>query len=245
MVSSLLVRSETDLHGYVKVGFETSPVARDASLNPEFQRADRPLQGAGSLETALRPLCDGGAVCGGAAVAAHDGRVESEVRGHDSASGMEIAPRAQALGSADRQAVGSPKSRDHVGQCHNSRIHESRSSTLACARALSGGLLGARFVGAVSAARGSASPPVTTWKGSARASCLAGACAGAAARVCPVSSSSAVSAVAHAHASTLHGAHNSWSDTVRVQGPTWRKRVKGGISGPAEDLRPVSEEEAG
>ena len=49
----------------------------------------------------------------------------------------------------------------------------------------------------------------------ARAFCSAGACAGAAARVCPVSSSSAVSAVVHAHATTLHGAHNSWSDTVR------------------------------
>ena len=61
-----------------------------------------------------------------------------------------------------------------------------------------------------------------------------------AARVCSVSSSSAVSAVAHAHASTLHGAHNSWSDTVRVQGPTGTRRVKGGGSGVAEDLRPVS-----
>ena len=79
----------------------------------------------------------------------------------------------------------------------------------------------------------------------ARASCLAGSCAGAAARVYSVSSSSAVSAVAHAHASTLHGAHNSWSDTVRVQGPTGTRRVKGGVSGPAEDLRPVSEVEAG
>ena len=79
----------------------------------------------------------------------------------------------------------------------------------------------------------------------ARASCLAGACAGAAARVCPVSSSSAVSAVVRAHATTLHGAHNSWSDTVRVQGPTGRRCTKGGVSGSAEDLRTVSEVEAG
>ena len=79
----------------------------------------------------------------------------------------------------------------------------------------------------------------------ARAFCSAGACAGAAARVCPVSSSSAVSAVVHAHATTLHGAHNSWSDTVRSQGPTVRRCTKGGVSGPAEDLRPVSEVEAG
>ena len=52
---------------------------------------------------------------------------------------------------------------------------------------------------------------------------------GVSARVCAVSSSSAVSAVAHAHASTSHGAHNSWSDTVRVQGPTGTRRVKGGV----------------
>ena len=67
------------------------------------------------------------------------------------------------------------------------------------------------------------------------------------ARVCLGSSSPAVSAaVAHAHASTLHDAcPNSWSDTVRVQGPTGTTRVKGGVSGPAEDLRPLSEVEAG
>ena len=78
MVSSPPVRSEIDLLGHVEVGSETSPVARDASLDPEFQRAmerclhvrDR-LRGAGAgaaetdfngafsvagLETALRPL---------------------------------------------------------------------------------------------------------------------------------------------------------------------------------------------
>ena len=37
----------------------------------------------------------------------------------------------------------------------------------------------------------------------------------------------------------------SWSDTVRLQGPTRRRGTKGGVSGPAEDLRPVSEVEAG
>ena len=79
----------------------------------------------------------------------------------------------------------------------------------------------------------------------ARAFCFAGACAGAAARVCPVSSSSAISAVVHAHATTLHNAQNSWSDTGRVQGPTGRRCTKGGVSGPAEDLRPVPEVEAG
>ena len=71
--------------------------------------------------------------------------------------------------------------------------------------------------------------------------------AAAPAHVCPGSSSSAVSAaVARVHASTLHDAcSNSWSDTVRVQGPTGRRCTKGGVSSPAEDLLPVSEVEAG
>ena len=89
---------------------------------------------------------------------------------------------------------------------------------------------------------------------------------GVSARVCPVSSSSAVSAaVAHARFTPMHDAHNSggtggllpvhrstscclgnsWSDTGRVTGPTGRRCTKGGVSGPAEDLRPVSEVEAG
>ena len=79
----------------------------------------------------------------------------------------------------------------------------------------------------------------------ARASWSAAACAGVAARVCPVSSSSAEFAVVHAHATTLHSAHNSWTDTGRVTGPTGTRRVKGGVSSPVEDLRPVTEVEAG
>ena len=72
------------------------------------------------------------------------------------------------------------------------------------------------------------------------------ACAFASARVCLVVSSSAeFAAVAQAHASILQGARNSWSDTNGVQGPTGARRVKGGVSGPAEDLRPVSEVVAG
>ena len=51
--------------------------------------------------------------------------------------------------------------------------------------------------------------------------------------------------VAHARSTPVHVAHNSWSDTVRVQGPRGRKWVKEGVSGPAEDVRPVSEVEAG
>ena len=58
-------------------------------------------------------------------------------------------------------------------------------------------------------------------------------------------SSSAVGLCMHAHGSLVHDAcSNSWSDTVR-KGPTGRRCTKGGVSGPAEDLRPVSEVEAG
>ena len=50
----------------------------------------------------------------------------------------------------------------------------------------------------------------------------------------------------HDDGSPVHDAcSNSWSDTVRVKGPTGARRVKGGVSGAAEDLRPVSEVEAG
>ena len=88
---------------------------------------------------------------------------------------------------------------------------------------------------------------------SSRLGSLSSACArrvarsAASARVCPGSSSLAVSAaVARVHASTLHDAcFNSWSDTGRSQGPTGRRPTKGGVSSPAEDLRPVSEVEAG
>ena len=51
--------------------------------------------------------------------------------------------------------------------------------------------------------------------------------------------------VAHARSRPMHGAHNSWSDTVRVRGPTGTRRVKEGSSGPAEELRSVTEVEAG
>ena len=45
--------------------------------------------------------------------------------------------------------------------------------------------------------------------------------------------------------STSYCLDNSWSDTVRLQGPTRRTGTKGGVSGLAEDLRLVSEVEAG
>ena len=66
----------------------------------------------------------------------------------------------------------------------------------------------------------------------------------AARRVAPFSA--VVGLGMHDDGSPVHDAcSNSWSDTVRVKGPTGTRRVKGGVSGPAEDLRPVSEVEAG
>ena len=63
---------------------------------------------------------------------------------------------------------------------------------------------------------------------------------------CFAPSSSAVGLCMHAHGSLVHDAcSNSWSDTGRVRGPTGRRCTKGGVSGPAEDLRPVPEVEAG
>ena len=63
---------------------------------------------------------------------------------------------------------------------------------------------------------------------------------------CSALSSSAVGLCMHAYGSLVHDAcSNSWSDTVRSQGPTGRRCTKGGVSGPAEDLRPVSEVETG
>ena len=57
--------------------------------------------------------------------------------------------------------------------------------------------------------------------------------------------SASLAVVAHARSTPMHGAHNSWSDTGRVQGPMGRRCTKVGGSGPAEDLRPVSEVAAG
>ena len=48
-----------------------------------------------------------------------------------------------------------------------------------------------------------------------------------------------------ARARSMHDAHNSWSDTGRVQGTRGRRCTKCGVSSPAEDLLPVSEVEAG
>ena len=59
------------------------------------------------------------------------------------------------------------------------------------------------------------------------------------------SAPASLAVVVHARSTPMHVAHNSWSDTGKVQGPTRRKGSKGGVSGPAEDLRHVSEVETG
>ena len=70
------------------------------------------------------------------------------IHGHESVAGT--APRV--FGAEARVSSENRHSRTQVGCCLNSRIHESQSSSLACARALSACLLGARGVGAVFAA---------------------------------------------------------------------------------------------
>ena len=65
----------------------------------------------------------------------------------------------------------------------------------------------------------------------------------AARRVAPFSA--VVGLGMHGNGTSVHDACNSWSDTGRSQGPTGRRRAKGGVSSPAEDLRPVSEVGAG
>ena len=64
---------------------------------------------------------------------------------------------------------------------------------------------------------------------------------------CPFASCVAGAVHARRTVTSMHAlaAHNSWSDTGRFQGPTGRRCTKGGVSSPAEDLRLVSEVEAG
>ena len=64
---------------------------------------------------------------------------------------------------------------------------------------------------------------------------------------CPLVACVAGAVHARRTVSPMHDAyaHNSWSDTVSSQGPRERKRGKEGFTGPAEDLCPVSEVEAG
>ena len=76
----------------------------------------------------------------------------------------------------------------------------------------------------------------------ARASALPAASASLSSSAFPPAS---LAVVADARSTPMHGAHNSWSDTARVRGPTGTRRVKGGVSGPPEDLRPVSGVEVG
>ena len=143
----------------------------------------------------------------------------------------------KALGSADRQAVGSPKSRDLVRQCLNSRIHGSQSSCFACARVSSGALLGACVVGSASAAVGSAC--LLAVRTRTYADVAASACGGMAVMQ------------RHACNSVVSGGFLLVQKSTRYnvgagrQGPTGIRRVKGGVSGLAEDFRPVSEVEAG
>ena len=133
--------------------------------------------------------------------------------------------------------VASDLSRIQVGSGRNSRIHGSQSSCFACARVSSGALLGACVVGSASAAVGSARLPAVRTR--TYADVAASACGGMAVMQ------------RHACNSVVSGGFlpvqksTSYNLGTGRQGPTGTKRVKGGVSGPAEDLRPVPEVVAG
>ena len=78
-------------------------------------------------------------------------------------------------------------------------------------------------------------------------SCACAVCAVSASAASPCSRTAVAllsdADVVHAQASPLHDARNSTACTG--QRPTGRRGTKGGVSGRAEDLRPVSEVEAG
>ena len=133
--------------------------------------------------------------------------------------------------------VASDMSRIQVGSGRNSRIHGSQSSSFACARVSSGSLLGACVVGSASAAVGSACLPAVRTR--TYADVAASACGGMAVMQ------------RHACNSVVSGGFlpvqksTSYNVGTGRQGPTGTRRVKGGVSGLAEDLHPVSEVEAG
>ena len=125
--------------------------------------------------------------------------------------------------------VDSDISRIQVGSGRNSRIHGSQSS--------SGCLPGACSIGSASAAVGSACLPAVRTR--SYADVAASACGGMAVEQ------------RHACNSVVSGGFlpvqksTSYFLEVGRQGPTWRRGSKGGVASPAEDLLPVSEEDAG
>ena len=133
--------------------------------------------------------------------------------------------------------VASDMSRIQVGSGRNSRIHGSQSSSFACACVSSGSLLGACVVGSASAAVGSACLPAVRTR--SYADVAASACGGMAVKQRHACNSVVSGGFLLVQKSTSYNV-----DTGR-QGPMGTRRVKGGVSGLAEDLRPVSEVEEG
>ena len=160
-----------------------------------------------------------------------DGRGETDLLKLDPVVGAGW--NADAAGQAGSRSV----SRMQSNLCLNSRIHGSQSSCFACARVSSGALLGACVVGSASAAVGSACLPAV--RTHTCADVAASACGGMAVMQ------------RHACISVVSGGFlpvqksTSYDVGTCRQGPTWRRCTKGGVSGPAEDLHPVPEVEAG
>ena len=160
-----------------------------------------------------------------------DGRGETDLLKLDPVVGID--GNADAAGQAGSRFV----SRMQSDLGLNSRIHGSQSSCFACARVSSGALLGACVVGSASAAVGSARLPASRTR--TYADVAASACGGMAVMQRHACNSVVSGGFLPVQKSTSY----NWG-TGR-QGPTGTTRVKGGVSGPAEDLRPVPEVVAG
>ena len=233
--------AETDLNGAVcaaETDFNGALGAAETDLNGAVCAVETDFHGIIPRSRSLSQLRgDAGVVAGEVCFSQDRGQVADPV-----ARDVSVLAELEGVCVRRRKAfcsacVDSDISRIQVGSGRNSRIHGSQSSSFACARVSSGCMPGACGVGSASAAVGSAClPPVRTRS-----------CAGVAASAC------GGMAVEQRHAcnSVVSGGFlpvqksASYNLGTGRQGLMWRRCTKGGVSGPAEDLLPVSEVEAG
>ena len=224
--------AETDFHGALN--------AAETALPGAVGAAETDVHGMLPRLRSLPPLRgSAGTVAGEVCSQVHDQVVDPAASDVSETDLLKLDPvvgvgwNADAAGQAGSRSV----SRMQSDLCLNSRIHGSQSSCFACARVSSGALLGACVVGSASAAVGSACLPAVRTR--TYADVAASACGGM--------------AVVQRHAcnSVVSGGFlpvqksTSYDVGMCRQGPKGRRCTKGGVSGPAEDLRPVTEVVAG
>ena len=188
----------------------------------------------------VRRVCDS-AVCG-------------LVSAPDMASGTDLfRPVAGVCSAAAHAAAGAGEnhSKNAVSECRLRRrlVADPPGLALHATADESKGIIGLREV-IVSGS--SLSMPINSSTSSMDVACVVPASAAVALSATASSSSCPLaSCVAAVHArrtvTSMHAlnAHNSWLDTGWVLGPSGRRSSKGGVSGPAEDLRPAPEVQAG